>query len=158
MTFDFSQIKKTGKTSSTLADILELIADDDPRWSKMQGLKDKEVRDAENGKSFAMQTFTADSPSICTLTKGLSKNRSTDAKIQHPTNPELLRVPTALEHAKAKQVPVEMIAGLSQTIANEMLGQSVIYGKMIAVGKLLASFIKTLAEPKQESYFCLTGS
>lgn len=158
MQFDFSQIEKNPKASKTLADILEPIAENDPRWNAMQGLKNKEKRDAENGKSFAMQIFTADSQSICTLTKGLSKNRSTDAKIQHPTNPELLRVPTALEHAKCKQIPPEMIVGLSQTIAHEMLGQSVIYGKMVAVGKLLASYIKTLAEPKQESYFCLTGS
>lgn len=157
ISFDFSLLEKPKFTPQTLGDILEPIALDDSRWSKMEGLKAKEVRDAANNKSFAMQIFTSESEKICTLTKGLSKNRSTDAKIQHPTNPELLRVPTPTEHARAKQIPEAMIAGLSATIAHEMLGQSVIYKKIVAVGKLLGQSIAALTAPKQEEEFFLTA-
>lgn len=157
MEFSFSDLKTEGANNGTLADILEPITADDPRWGMMQGLKDKEQRDAAAGKSFAMQIFTASSPKICTLTKGLSKNRSTDAKIQHPTNPDLLRIPTPTEHARAKQIPEAMITGLSATIANELLGQSVIYQIFVAVGQLLASSIKAMTSQKEEELFCLVA-
>lgn len=157
MTFSFDALETTGQNTGTLADILEPMPLDDPRWGAMQGLKDKAIRDKEAGKSFAMQIFNGSSSKICTLTKGLSKNRSTDAKIQHPTNPDLLRIPTPIEHARAKQIPEEMIAGLSATIANEMLGQSVIYRKLVAVGRALAECIKTMSSSAEEAVFCLVA-
>lgn len=155
--FSFDAFEKPATTSRTLAEVLEPIAHDDARWSKMEGLKAKEIRDAANNKSFAMQIFTGASEKICTLTKGMSKNRSTDAKIQHPTNPELLRVPTPLEHARCKQIPEEIIAGLSATIAHELLGQSVIYSPFVALGKLLATCLQRMTIKTIEDDFCLVG-
>ena len=157
MEFSFDELVKPVVTAGTLADILEPIAEDDARWSPMHGLKEKAIRDAANNKGFAMQIFTADSEKICTLTKGMAKNRSTDAKIQHPTNPDLLRIPTPLEHARAKQIPESMIAGLSTTIAHEMLGQSVIYSPFVALGRLLASTIKRLAQPVATEFYLMTS-
>lgn len=164
MRFSFDDLAKPGPAGGTLADILEPIALDDPRWSTMEGLKDKASRDAADGqteemkgKNFAMQIFDAASSKIGTLTKGLSKNRSTDPKIQHPVNPDLLRVPTAIEHARAKQIPEAMIAGLSSTIAQEMLGQSVIYSPFVALGKLLAESIKQLSEVAEPEPFQLVA-
>jgi DNA (cytosine-5)-methyltransferase 1 len=103
----------------------------------MEGLKAKEIRDKEAGKSFAMQIFDANSPYIATLTKGIPKNRSTDPKFRNPENPDLLRIPTALEHARAKGVPEELIAELSSTLAHEILGQSIIYDPFVSVGELI---------------------
>lgn len=157
MAFDFDELGRPSFTPGTLADILENVPEDDPRWSVMEGLKAKEQRDSEAGKNFAMQIFNADSEKICTLTKGMTKNRSTDAKIQHPTNPELLRIPTAIEHARAKQIPEAMIAGLSATTAHELLGQSVIYQVFVSVGRLLAKSIKALAVPRVEPVFALVA-
>ena len=157
MAFSFDELQRPNFTPGKLADILENIPEDDARWSNMEGLKAKELRDSEAGKNFAMQIFNADSDKICTLTKGMTKNRSTDAKIQHPTNPELLRIPTAIEHARAKQIPEALIGGLSATTAHEMLGQSVIYQVFVSVGQLLAKSIKALAAPRVETVFALVA-
>jgi DNA (cytosine-5)-methyltransferase 1 len=127
-----------------LGESLEPIAEDDPRWSRMQGLVDKAERDREAGNSFAMQIFDADSTRIGTLTKGLSKVRSTDPKIRHPLDAELMRVPTPLEHARAKDIPPHLYDGLSDTIAHEMLGQSVLYRPFVAVGRLLARCMRAI--------------
>ena len=147
--FSFDELVRPIVAPRPLSDILEKIAEDDARWSKMEGLKAKQERDAANNKCFAMQIFTSDSEKICTLTKGLQKNRSTDAKIQHPANPEFLRIPTPIEHARAKQIPESMIAGLSATVAHELLGQSVIYSPFVAVGKLLAEAFKRLTHTEE---------
>jgi len=81
-------------------DILDPITEDDPRWSTMPGLKAKQERDMAAGKGFRMQIMTGIESKIPTITKGISKNRSTDPKIQHPTQGDLLRVPTPAEHAR----------------------------------------------------------
>lgn len=139
---DLEDVLPTVHRVRTLDEILdppELVAD---RWSEMHGLKDKEGRDLAAGKSFRMQTYDGSETSIGTLTKGISKNRSTDPKVIHPTNPALLRVPTATEHAKAKGVDVRLVAGLSETMAHEVLGQGICTAPFKALFKYLARQIK----------------
>ncbi|MDP3674194.1 MAG: DNA cytosine methyltransferase [Novosphingobium sp.] len=155
--FSLSNLTMPAKLKRTLSEILEHIPEDDARWKTMQGLKDKEVRDAEAGKSFAMQVFTATDEKICTLTKGIQKNRSTAAKIQHPTNPDLLRIPTAREHARAKNIPVELIGSLPEGLAHEGLGQSVIYDIFVSFGQLLANTFKSLMFDADEPVFQLAA-
>src|SRR3546814_17726469 len=83
-----------------------------------------------------MQIFQPDSTKIATLTRGYAKIRSTDPKLQHPTDPTLLRQITPVEHARIKVVPEKMLEGLGITIAHQMLGQS-----------LLAQPFRPLADP-----------
>lgn len=144
MSFNFDDLVRPAKIRRTVAEILEPIALDDPRWSPMVGLKAKEVRDKEAGKSFAMQIFDADSEKLCTLTKGLAKNRSTDAKLRHPEDPNLLRIPTPREHARAKDVPEVLIDGLSDTLSHELLGQSINFKPFVSVGRLVAKTFKAM--------------
>lgn len=125
MHFDWDMIQMPVKRDMVLSEIMDDIAPDDPMWSEMTGLKAKEIRDLENGKNFKMQVFNEDSPKLATITKGYAKNRSTDPKIQHPTNPNLLRMLTVPEAAKAMQWPPYVVEGLAKTIAFEALGQGV---------------------------------
>lgn len=106
-----------------LGDFLD--ADGWHRWSKMEGLKAKEVRDREAGKGFMMQIVNADSPKIGTIGKDYNKNRSTEPKVQHPDNPEFLRLLSPTEHARIKGFPPELIEGMSVTAAHQLLGQAV---------------------------------
>jgi len=85
-----------------------------------------------------MQLYTGEETSINTLTKGMQRNRSTDPKIVNASNPKLLRIPTAREHARIKGVPEHLIEGLSQTTAHELLGQGICVSPFIQVGKHLA--------------------
>ncbi|WP_455233510.1 DNA cytosine methyltransferase [Geopseudomonas aromaticivorans] len=135
MAFDWDWVQLPEKRDMRLSDVLEDIPLDSPMWSEMRGLKDKQERDKAAGKSFAMQIFTGDSTKIGTLTKGLAKNRSTDPKIQHSENPDLLRNPTPLEHARVKQAPPGLIEGLSATLAHEALGQSVVHDQFVAIAE-----------------------
>lgn len=144
MEFDFANLIKPAKVERKLGEVLEAIPLDSPAWNEMAGLKAKELRDAEKGSSFAMQIFDADSPKICTLTKDMTKNRSTDAKIRHPLNPDLLRIPTKTEHARCKGFPEHLIAGCSETLGHQIAGQSVIYEKLKAVGRLTGSSLKSI--------------
>jgi len=115
------------------------------RWNTMEGLKAKAVRDKEAGHNFKMQVYTGAETSINTLTKGISKNRSTDPKIQHPDNPDLLRIPTAQEHARCKGVPEHLIEGLSHTVAHELLGQGIVYRPFRLLARHLAAALKQFA-------------
>lgn len=146
--FTLDDLPIPGQGSARLADILDPIDSCDVTWSEMRGLKEKRARDLSRGNNFRMQIFDADSPSINTLTKGLSKNRSTDPKIRHPHNPSLLRVPTVAEHARAKGEDPSIVAGASKVLAHEMLGQSVskrMFSAIAAhVGRALKAWVEQL--------------
>lgn len=143
--FDFDQLMPPVVRERRLGEVLEPIAPDDPRWSPMQGLKDKMVRDKAEGKNFAMQVVTEDSASIGTLTKGYSKVRSTDPKVQHPENSGLLRQLTGREHARVKEVPERLIEGLCNTTAHEVLGQGVVYPPFRDLGQHVGNALNRLA-------------
>ena len=140
--FSFDQLVPKPHLVKKLADVLDDIPADDPRWSEMKGLKDKQVRDIAAGKGFKMQTFGAEDSKIATITKGYAKVRSTDPKIKHPTNPDLLRQLTPAEHARIKQVPEHLISGLSITLAHELLGQGIVYEPFAQTAELLGNSIK----------------
>lgn len=161
--FSLDRMKYPDKVNRKLSEILDPVPLDDPSWSTMEGLKAKEERD--NGK-FAMQIFTGEEDHINTLTAGLARNRSTDPKIQHPTNPALLRVPTVNEHAKAKGFDPTMVAGVSKTTAHEMLGQSILLAPFMAltesIGHCLVDHAKKIlnpvsVEPVQQDMFLLAA-
>jgi len=130
----------------TLADIMEPAEAVADRWSPMTGLKAKQERDIAAGKGFLMQVYTGAERTINTLTKGIAKNRSTDPKFRHPDNPDLLRIPTAREHARCKGVPEHLIEGLSQTTAHELLGQGIVYQPFRQLAKHLGLALKKWAQ------------
>jgi DNA (cytosine-5)-methyltransferase 1 len=142
--FDFNQLQPPVIQEQKLGDVLEPLALDDPRWTPMQGLKDKEVRDLAAGKGFKMQTFDAEAESIGTVTKGYAKVRSTDPKIKHPTNPDLLRQLTPVEHSRIKQVPEHLVDGLCATTAHEVLGQGIVYSPFKSVGEHVGNSLNEL--------------
>lgn len=144
MSFSFGDMVRPEPRVRKLGEILEDLPLDHPSWSEMTGLKAKAVRNKEAGNSFAMQIYDEESPSINTLTKGLAKNRSTDPKIRHPQNPNLLRIPTPKEHARAKGIPEQMVDGLCASTAHELLGQSVNFDPFVSVGQALAKCYKKL--------------
>lgn len=126
MHFDWSMLEYPEKRDIKLSDVMDDIPEDSPLWSEMTGLKAKQERDIAEGKNFLMQIFTPESTKIGTITKGYAKVRSTDPKIAHPTDPNLLRQITVSEHAKVMQWPPGIVANLAKTIAHEGLGQGVL--------------------------------
>ncbi len=133
-----------------LAEVLDPPDTPEHRWCAMSGLRAKERRDREAGKGFKLQVFTGNESYIGTLTKGLSKNRTTDPKIQHPEHPGLLRVPSAPEHARCKGVPEHLVRGLTHTKAHELLGQGVTYAPFQALGHRLGrALLAWAAEAEQ---------
>ncbi len=51
-----------------------------------------------------MQIVNVESGQVGTIGKGYSKNRATEPKVSHPTNPDLLRLLTVGEHAAVKGI------------------------------------------------------
>lgn len=110
-----------------LADLLDPIALDAKCWSEMSYLKTKETRDVAAGKGFKMQVVNGASNKVPTVRKMYSKSGSTDPLVQHEVNPDLLRKFSAAEHGRVKNVPAHLFAGVSETTAHQLLGQSVAY-------------------------------
>lgn len=113
--------------SKVLGDLLDPIPLDADCWSELTYLKDKEVRDKEAGKGFAMQVVDATSTKVPVIRRHYSKGGSTDPFVRHPENNNLLRKFTPAEHARIKGVPEEIVEGLPATTAHQILGQSVVY-------------------------------
>lgn len=140
--FDLEAVTPQAFKPRKLSDVFDPIPLDDPSWSAMSYLKDKEVRDKEAGKGFRMQTFTGEESSISTLTKGMAKRRSTDPFIQHSENPSLLRLPTVAEHARMKGVPEKLVDDVGLTMGHEILGQAVVYTPFRILSREVANAIK----------------
>lgn len=134
ISFDFDSLMPPVCVPRCIGDILDDIGPDDSRWSKMEGLRKKAISDKAAGKGFAMQIYTEDSPFVNVINKLYSKVQSTTPKLQHPTNPELLRQFTAAEHARIKGIFEYLVAGLPETTAHEILGQSVIFDVVEDIG------------------------
>ena len=141
--FDFARLQRPEKHERRIGEILDPVAEDAPNWSRMDGLKAKQERDKDAGKGFAMQIVTAFDTKCPTITKGYAKVRSTDPKLQHPSNPDLLRQFTPMEHARIKGIPDHLVKGLPMTLAHELLGQSICYDPFKAVAKLIGQAIST---------------
>lgn len=142
MSFDFSALQRPEKHERSIAEVLDPVSEDADCWSEMQGLKAKQERDKQEGKGFAMQIVNGSDTRCPTITKGYAKVRSTDPKLRHPSNPDLLRQFTPAEHARMKGVPEQLVHGLSATLAHELLGQSICYGPFRAVASLLGQLLK----------------
>lgn len=136
--FDFGRLTKPVPVARSLGEIMEEIGDDDPSWSPMAGLVAKQERDKAAGKNFMMQTFTAEDTYIATMTAGMTKNRSTDPKFLNPRT-GLMRVPKAIEHARAKEINPKYVMDQSETFGHKVCGQSVTPPPFIAMAKELAN-------------------
>lgn len=125
---------------------LSVILDDvllsDPSWKSYDHLIEKEKADKLKGNSFAMQILESDAAKVPVCGKGYGRVRSSEPKLRHPLNNNLMRQFTVSEHAKLKAIPQKIIAGCSATIAHEILGQSVIYPAFQAVGRAIGAALK----------------
>jgi DNA (cytosine-5)-methyltransferase 1 len=153
--FTFEDLAPTLVIVKKLKDALDDVPDDSPLWSRMEGLKAKQVRDAAKGSRFKMQLIDGESTSVPVLTKGLAKNRSTDPKIVNERDPSLLRSVSVSEHAKIKGVPYSLVEGMSTTQAHQLLGQGIVYEPFAAVGKRLgesiANYLKEVALAQEKA-------
>ncbi|WP_273208899.1 DNA cytosine methyltransferase [Marinobacter subterrani] len=150
--FDISHVVPVREKEATLADALEPIADDDDRWTIHEYLERKEASDVAAGKGFRRQLYTGSESKINTVTRDYAKIRSTDPHIKHPAKPRATRLLTPVEHARVKGLPEGWIQSTetSDTIAHQILGQSVIFPLFDAVGAAIGSNLKRLAATHYE--------
>lgn len=143
--FSFEPMERPAAIERRFGEIMDPVPLDAASWGTMQYLKDKRVRDEADGKNFKMRVIDANSTMVPALNKTLWKRQSTGTFIQHTENPELLRLPTVPEHARAKAVWPEMVEGLGTTFGHEVLGQSVCVPPFVAVFKLLGQALQAFA-------------
>lgn len=135
--FSFDHLRPVAAKPETLGEILEDVPLDSLAWKSYDYLVEKELRDKAEGKGFARTLVTPDSTRVPTVTKTYAKAQSTGIFLKHPFEPKLTRLLTEVEHARVKGIPLEMIAGLSATVAHEVLGQSVVFPLFVSLGREL---------------------
>ena len=143
--FDMAQIVPVCAKPPAVADILDRAEDVADLWRDFKGLREKEERDIAAGKGFRRQIVTPEAESVGTIGRGYMKGRSTEPQLQHPTDPKLTRLFSVREHARIKRIPERIVAGLSATVAHEIMGQSVIYSVFRAVGRALGYWTASMA-------------
>lgn len=134
---DVAKIPSFQKRYQTLSEVLEPVDDDDPMWSDNQYLKDKAVRDAEDGKGFAKrQLVTSEATSIGCIGRHYAKRRSTEPFVTRADGKERLLTPT--EHAHVKSAPECLIRDIAPTIAHQGLGQGIDWNQAKGIAYLIA--------------------
>lgn len=144
--FDFADLIKPEPVSQRVGDILEDISDNDPSWRDMKYLFEKQDRDIADGKGFKMNIGDSNSNKVGTLCKGYAKCRSTEFKLRSETT-GLLRQLTPVEHARVKTIPPHLILGASNTLAHEILGQSILYRPFSKLAELLGASLMDFSHP-----------
>ncbi|WP_225776454.1 DNA cytosine methyltransferase [Pseudomonas sp. Marseille-Q5115] len=142
VTFDFESLAQVKIKEACIRDVLEPIGEDSPRWKTYSYLANKAVRDKAAGKGFARQLLTGDEQACGTIGRLYSKARSTEPFLIHPRFPELSRLFTPIEHARLKGIPEGVIEGESETVAHEILGQSVVFPQFHSVGIAIGALLK----------------
>jgi DNA (cytosine-5)-methyltransferase 1 len=130
-----------GQERRRIKDILQPIVPESA-WADNQYLKDKAVRDAEDGKGFAKrQLLTGEETSIGTIGRYYNKRRSTEPFLTRSDGKERLLTP--VEHARVKSVPEHLIDGVPTTTAHEVLGQGVDWLQPYRIVTKLMYFFQT---------------
>ena len=142
--FSIMDIQPIRVKENTINDVLEPIPLDSERWKTFTYLAEKEVRDKAAGKGFKRQLLSGDYSFCGTIGRSYAKCRSTEPFLKHPEDSALSRIFTALEHARIKSIPSSVISGLSETVAHEILGQSIVFPMFEAVFVYLAKCLKSL--------------
>lgn len=124
---------------STLGDALEDIPAESDMYQPRPYLVEKEQRDIAAGKGFRRQLLTGSATACGCVGAGYGKIRSTEPMLLHPNDPLKSRLLTPVEHARVKTIPPELIRGVSNTTAHEILGQSVIWTAFVALGSLIGT-------------------
>lgn len=124
-----------------VADVLEDVPLDSDTWRSYSYLADKEIRDKEAGKGFKRCLVDGSESKVPTIRRLYHKAGSTDTYVKHPDGLRS-RLFTPIEHARLKGIPERLIAGLSNTVAHEVLGQSVCYPVFVALGTALGQWAK----------------
>lgn len=130
-----------------LGDLLEPMDPEDERYRRVDYLKEKQERNADNGKHFSMQLLTPASTLVPVLRKGYHKGGSTDPRLLHPTDPERSRLLTATEHARIKGISPGLVDGVPEMTAHQVCGQSVDVRPVQAIGRRIARALKALGRP-----------
>lgn len=143
--FELAKVQPVRTKESRIHEILEPVPLDSERWKSFDYLADKELRDKAAGKGFSRQLLTGYDEYCGTIGKDYAKCRSTEPFIVHPEQPELSRIFTPIEHCRVKGIPEELIQGLSDTVAHQILGQSVVFPAFealaLALGKSLWNWV-----------------
>lgn len=150
--FSFDLVERPEPRARKLGEIMETVAPDDKCWSPLTYLKDKQERDEAAGKGFKMTIVNEDSPRVPTLNKTLHKRQSTGTFLQHPTNPDLLRIPTVGEHASAKGIWKDLVEGVTQTFGHEVCGQAVSVPPFISVFNALGRALRAFKQATSISF------
>lgn len=151
---DMERFVAPPRAVQVLRDVLDPVAADAPDWSEMSGLKEKQQRDIEAGKGFRMATYTGDETSVNCMTAGYARRRSTDPKLRHPTNPDLLRQFTVAEHARLKGIPDRFLTSRpGVTLGHQILGQSVIWPAFRHVGHFVGCALQagTISSDREQA-------
>lgn len=135
--FELDDVMPTRTKEAAINDILEDLPSDSPRWKAFEYAVAKDKRDKEAGKGFARQLLKGDESYCGVVGAGYAKCRSSEPYMIHPENDDLTRIFTPLEHARLKAVPEHIVDGLSDTVAHQILGQSIIYPAFFAVAHKL---------------------
>lgn len=140
---DLSNIAPHLVAAPSVAQVLDEVPEDSPEWRTFDYLDTKRERDEAKGSGFRMQFVSPQDSSVPVLRKGYHKGGSTDPLLVHPSNPNLKRLFTVNEHARIKQIPTQLVSGLSSTKGHQLLGQSIAY---VPVKKLFERIGKCLMQ------------
>lgn len=137
--------KPVKKKEQSIKEILEPIALDSERYREFDYLAKKEVRDKKAKKGFSRQLLKGDETYCGVIGRDYAKCRSTEPFLLHPDGVRS-RLFTVSEHCALKGIPTDIVEGVSDSVAHQILGQSVIFPANRAVAKHTALHLAAWAK------------
>jgi len=149
--FELDKVQPVRTKENSIQDILEAVPLGSSCWKSFDYLAEKELRDKAAGKGFSRQLLSGEEAFCGTIGKDYAKCRSTEPFIVHPQQPELSRLFTPTEHCRLKGIPERLIHGLSDSVAHQILGQSVVFPAFEALAFALGNCLRRWSGIKPSS-------
>lgn len=135
---DLAAMRPVREREASLGAILDPVGPDDPAWREIGHMHERAERNRAAGRNFSVHHSDVADATVRTMGAGYARWRGTEPKIAHPTRPGVARLLTPEEHARAKTVPIGLVAGLSPRLAHHILGNGVVHAAFRAVGRAIA--------------------
>jgi len=143
--FDLESLPRRERQHELLGEVLEALPNDASNWKPFDYLAAKADRDAAAGKGFQRQLVTPAAHHVGTIGRGYAKARSTEPFLVREDG--LQRLLTPVEHARVKGIPEQLIEGLTQGLAHEILGQSILYPHAQVLAAHIGAHLRRVIAP-----------
>lgn len=145
---NFDDFEVPEQKFKTVGDAMEDIPESHERFRPLDKLLIREEKNKAAGRKFSLNLVKPEDDSVSTIVRLYHKHQVANPHIS--LDDKNYRLFTKVEHARMKEIPEHFVADISDTLAHEGCGQSIVYKHGLGCGKLVGDLVCKFASVSNE--------